>query len=109
MAIQNPNSCGQGYDPFYINHPLTALVLSYGYIYSHSTPVTAIDGTYYIHHTFKLAAHNVGLDENRPNTWETSTSTASGHRWQGMGFEELRSHLASKNRRYHLRRGQGSR
>lgn len=77
----------------------------YGYRYSHSTPITALDGTRYIHHTFKLGSHNVGLDENRPNTWDTSTATSSGRGWHGIGFEELRAHLTSKNRRYSLNMG----
>lgn len=104
MAIQNPNSCGQGHDPFYINHPFTALVLSYGYAYSHSTPITALDRSVHIHHTFRLGEHNVGLDENQPNTWETSCGSGSGHHWRGKGFEELKAHLRSKNRRYFLRK-----
>lgn len=103
MAIQNPNSCGQGHDPFYLNHPFTPLVLAFGYVYSHSTPITAMDGTRYVHHTFKLGEHNVGLDENTPNTWDTSCSTTSS--WQGMGHAELRAHLRSKNRRYGLKMG----
>lgn len=103
--IQNPNSCGQGTDPFYINHPFTPLILSYGYSYSHSTPITALDGTRYVSHTFKNGEHNVSIDENKPNTWTTSTSCASGRHWIGMGFNELRAHLRSKSRRYGLKKG----
>lgn len=49
--IQNPNSCGQGFDPFHNNHPLHGIVVAFGYVYSHSTSVVEMGGTRYIHHT----------------------------------------------------------
>jgi hypothetical protein len=102
MSIQNPNSCGQGTDPFHINHPLSVIVRSFGYVYSHSTPITALDGTRYISHTYKHGEHNVSLSERTPDIWETSTSCASGRSWVGKGATELIAHLKSKKRRYNL-------
>jgi hypothetical protein len=100
MAIENPNTCGQGYDADHLRHPLHATVVKYGYTYSHSTPIHALDGTIYLHHTYKFGAHNVGLSHS--NLWDTSVSTRSSHKWSGKGMAELDAHLKSKRRRYNI-------
>lgn len=100
MVIENPNSSGQGYDADHSRHPLHATVVKYGYTYSHSTPITALDGSTYVHHTYKLGTHNVGLSHGK--LWDTSVSTSSGHKWDGLGAIELDAHLKSKRRRYGL-------
>lgn len=102
MAIQNANSCGQGTDPFHINHHLSAIVRHFGYTYSHSTPITALDRTRYILHTYKHGTHNVSLSEHTPDIWETSVSCSSGRCWRGKGETELIAHLKSKARRHGL-------
>lgn len=104
MAIHNPNSSGQGFDPSHISHPFAALVLSFGYVYGHSTPIHALDGTIYTSHTYRHGEHTVSLDDNQTNIWATSTSCGSGRQWMGKGYAELKAHLASKARRYSLKR-----
>lgn len=102
MAIENPNSCGQGHDPLHSTTVLHPIIVSFGYIYSHSTPVVHPSGRV-IHHTYKFGEHNVSVMDTPTPIWETSTSCASGRHWTGLGASELRAHLASKRRRYGLR------
>jgi len=102
MAIQYPNSCGQGNDPEHVKHPLHATVVKYGYEYSHSTPVRALAGTVYIHHTYKHGEHSVGILHS--NLWDSSVSTGSSQKHSGKGAPELDAHLKSKSRRYGLKR-----
>jgi len=101
MMIEAPNSSGQGYAPSHSEHLLHNEILYWGYAYSHSTPITALDGTQYLHHTYKRGEHNVGVHETGGRlVWDTSVSCGSGHRWTGIGLRELTAHLQSKARRY---------
>lgn len=99
MAIENANSSGQGHDAEHVNHPLYSTVVKHGYVYSHSTPIHTIDGATYIHHTYKLGTHNVGL--NRGESWNTSICSSSGRHWSGKGTARLDAHLKSKRKRYY--------
>lgn len=105
--IKEPNSSGQGYSPEWSTHPLAFKVLSFGYRYSHSTPVGyMVHGVqlWSLHHTFKYGEHTVSLC--KPNgadslLWSTSTSCASGHKHTGIGAKALAEHLLRKSRRYY--------
>lgn len=101
MAIQNANTSGQGFDPFHINTPLHALIVSFGYTYSHSTPVRFAEGVHILH-CYKRGDHNVSTDESEDGGvhWSTSTSCASGRQWTGTGPTQLRKHLKGKRSRY---------
>jgi hypothetical protein len=106
--ILNPNTSGQGLSPLWESHPLTKTVLSMGYTYSHSTPVGWMlrgEQKWALHHTFKQKEHNVSLtrpDNADSYAWSTSTSCASGRKWQGIGAASLLLHLKRKAKRYGL-------
>lgn len=102
--IQDANSCGQGTDPGHARHLYHATITRWGYTYSHSTPVRLLDGSFDVRHTYKQGPHNVSTRE-RSRVWDTSTSSASGRQWSGVGVAELGAHLKSKARRYGLGRG----
>ncbi len=102
MAIQNPNTCGQGFDPFHANLPHHAIITSFGYQYSHSTPVHHV-GAVKIHHTYK---HEVDQEQNCTvignddfSCWETGRS-GSGMRYTSNGLHTLRRYLKSHVRRW---------
>jgi hypothetical protein len=50
-TIVNPNSCGQGYSSEHSRNPYHTLLTSYGWQYSHSTPVTLLEGKK-LYHTY---------------------------------------------------------
>lgn len=101
--IENPNSCGQGYDPTHYDNEYHNIIRAFGYVYSHSTIITALDGTKYTSHCYKLGEtnreHNVSVNTNS-RVWMTSTGCSSGRHWQGLGQVELIAHLRSKRQRY---------
>lgn len=101
MAIQNPNSCEQGYDPDHTANPYHTIITRYGYTYSHSTPVTHAYGPI-IYHTYKQAGHcaSVHLPDSSGWRWSTSTRTGSGWETVGRGQEALEKHLKNKAKRY---------
>ena len=105
MAIQNPNSSGQGFDPFARNNLAHVDILSFGYEYSHSVPVMHGDMGRLIHHCYKRGEHNVsvwdrGMGIFSTVNWTTSTSCASGRHTRGYDVLSLRKHLKNKSRRY---------
>lgn len=105
MAIQNPNSSGQGYDPTHADEDeYFPVITAFGYEYSHSTPVTHMGGERVIHHTYKRAGHNVSTwwASRGPigTQWETSTSTSSGRHTTGNNKAGLVKHLRGKSQRY---------
>lgn len=98
--IINANSSGQGWDVDHELCPGYRTVQSFGYEYSHSTPVN-YHGVIVIHHTFKRAEHNVCLKRvGAFDCWETSVSCASSRRTTGHSVSALRDHLQRKSRRY---------
>lgn len=113
MNIENPNTSGQGFCADHANHQFHSIALEFGYTYSHTTRVYAGSGWVYFWHTYKHGAgkdaHNLGFAHSEATGlptkfWDTSTSCASGHKWEGMGETELRAHLKSKARRYNLKK-----
>jgi predicted transcriptional regulator len=101
-AIGNPNSSGQGFDPDYVKNPHHEAILDAGYEYSHSTPVTHMDGEVRIHHTYKHPDdrnQNVSVWPNQhgQHSWATSRSgppiPQHGNRYGGTSTEELKRHL----------------
>ena len=106
MAIQKPNSSGQGYDPDHQQHPLHPVITTHGYEYSHSTPIYQRNGTTHVHHTYQQGEHKVGVEGHNTN-WESKTSSASGHSQQGTGAAALDKHLQGKRRRYSELRNEG--
>lgn len=107
-GIQNPNSSGQGYHPNHADHPYHDTIVSHGYEYSHSTPITGPSVTTklgqppeqnkYLSHTYKhktLKDHNVsvtvGKNGNKPH-WAVSVS-GSGLENRGNDNNKLNSFL----------------
>ena len=107
--ITSPNSCGQGKCTAAIDHPFALAPLSFGYVYSHSTPVHYPAGVVQMFHTFKhpQGEHSVSLITRRDDgmhgtLWDTSTSPASGRKHWGNGYIALSKHLKGKARRHKL-------
>jgi hypothetical protein len=96
MAIQNPNSSGQGFDPDHKDNPHYATLLKHGYVYSHSTPVRHQSGIVN-HHTYKhpdLKDHVVGVYKpSKMNSHVWSTSKLGGSKYEGQGDAALDKHL----------------
>jgi hypothetical protein len=102
-TIQNPNTSGQG---FCADHqdPTSphAIIVAFGYTYSHSTPVNCA-GWLRIEHTYEQGEHRVSWcrhSPQNPHQWRTTTSTASGRHVRGQDYAALRRHLQGKRRRY---------
>jgi len=95
-GIQNPNSSGQGYHPDHANHPYHDTIVSHGYEYSHSTPITDLSGRKYLQHSYKhkvLKDHVVGVSmkDDKPG-WSVS-KLGSGVRTIGNDNNKLNSFL----------------
>lgn len=107
MAIQEPNTSGQGFDPDHTSNPSHGTITALGYTYSHSTPVIYAGQVRINHHTYKYGEHNVSV-WLRAGTWRWSTSVScgSGRGQNGEGDITLRAHLQNKRRRYRELRGQ---
>jgi hypothetical protein len=105
--IENPNSSGQGYCADHIASLLHWEAVRFGYAYSHSVPITRMDGSKFIHHCYKYGEHNVSFSilPGDRDPWSTSTSCASGRQFTGIGIVALVKHLTSKRRRYPELRG----
>ena len=105
MAIRNPNSSGQGFDPFHRNNLAHNDIIAFNYVYSHSVPVVHFGNKLLIHHCYKQSEHNVSVWEvgfgifTQVN-WTTSVSCASGRYTRGYDVIALRKHLKNKARRY---------
>lgn len=54
MAIANPNTSGQGFDPDHSENSFHAPLIEAGWVYTHSTPIRAQDGSQYLHHTYRF-------------------------------------------------------
>lgn len=98
--ITNPNSSGQGHDPDHVLNPYHALIVSYGFTYSHSTTIHYSGGGGYVHHTYALGERKVGVGKGR---WDAEKSSASGHARGGMSLDTLRQYLTNLERRGELK------
>lgn len=54
MAIMNPNTSGQGFDPDHSDNSFHVALIESGWVYTHSTPIKRADGTTYFHHTYRF-------------------------------------------------------
>ena len=108
--LYNQNSCGQGQFADIQKHPLTNLVQSFGYKYSHSTNTGVGDNKWRLWHTFRHSIkpeHAVGFHEDSTSNIITSCSSSSGYRWKVGGLDEFGylkaiKHLENKRKRYKL-------
>ena len=108
--LYNQNSCGQGQFADIQKHPLTNLVQSFGYKYSHSTNTGVGDNKWRLWHTFRHIIkdeHSVGFYEDNASLIETSCGSSSNYRWRvsgvdNLGFLRAFNHLKKKQRRYKL-------
>lgn len=103
-SIKNPNSSGQGHSDDHLSNPHHNVLIEQGFTYSHSTPITKMDGTKYLHHTYKLGERNVGIDSD--GKWSSSKSSASGRRLTGRSTEDLKKHLKSVKKRTNNEEGE---
>ena len=109
MAIQNPNSSGQGHDPDHEKNPYHATLLKHGYEYSHSTPVNhsaySVSPSHpdykkqdiRIHHSYKhkdLKDHVVGVSSTKDggHKWDVH-KLGQGTSFTGTGWSALDKHL----------------
>src|SRR5262249_41516525 len=105
MAIQRPNSSGQGHDPEHANNPFHDEIMSHGYSYSHTTPIVGRDNQVSHHHTYKKFYgnddHNVGVMKH-PVTkvwgWDAHKG-GPGRHTTGNSTDSLHTYLSNKNRR----------
>lgn len=107
MAIIHANSSGQGFDIDH-NGAFASIIRSFGYGYSHSTPVVHMGGARIIHHTYAHGEHRVSWW--RPGAigseqWSSTVSCASGRHTTGSGALSLVKHLMGKAKRYPELRG----
>jgi len=51
-------------------------------------------------HTYAKGEHKVSVSSHDHGKWQTTVSSASGHRHTGTGVSALEKHLISKNKRY---------
>ena len=109
MAIQNPNSSGQGHDPDHEKNPYHATLLKHGYEYSHSTPVNhsaySVSPSHpdykkqdiRVHHSYKhkdLKDHVVGVSSTKDggHKWDVH-KLGQGTSFTGTGWSALDKHL----------------
>jgi len=108
--LYNQNSCEQGQFADIQKHPLTNLVQSFGYKYSHSTNTGVGDNKWRLWHTFRHITkdeHTVGFYEDSASNIITSCSSSSGYKWGVGGLDEFGyfkaiKHLENKRKRYKL-------
>jgi hypothetical protein len=100
--IQDANTSGQGYSPSHTDTPEHRIIKQWGYHYSHSVSIGALNGFRHLLHCYKRGEHNVSvlLDGGFAPKWITSTSCASGRNHIGRGLDTLRIHLKYKASRY---------
>ena len=99
--IDNPNSSGQGHSDSHKDNPYHKLLTEFGFKYSHSTPITKMDGSKYIHHTYKNK-YNVGVFQQKEDgswLWDASPSSASGYQMHGNSEKRLRNYLSNLKKR----------
>lgn len=102
--IQNPNSSGQGFDPEYKDNPYHNIIVDMGLNYSHTTPITRMDGAKYMHHTYKLnSKFSVGVNGSEVSLsswcWQGSVS-GSGRMRCGYSVALLKKYLKGAVRRH---------
>ena len=100
--IENPNSSGQGYCPEHQTNEAHPVILSYGYQYSHTTPVTLSGGAKVEHHSYYRGDHWVSYHQEPGGSlaWSTSCSLGSGRQHHWHGVVALSLHLKRKRGRY---------
>lgn len=99
-TILSPNTSGQGYCDAHRFSGYHPLAMQYGYLYSHSTPITHMNGVTRILHTYRAGDHTLSFGDHPSTRWHTSTAPASGRQHSGDTYEELARHLANKARRH---------
>lgn len=91
--IINPNSSGQGTDDSHVTHPLHTTLVSFGFTYSHSTPITRADRTKYVCHTYKRGERVIGVNDTGSLGWQGKTRCGSGRCSAGKGILSLTKYL----------------
>lgn len=91
--IINPNSSGQGTDDSHVTHPLHTTLVSFGFTYSHSTPITRSNGTKYVHHTYSRGERVVGVNHTGSLRWEGQARCGSGRYRRDSGVQSLTKYL----------------
>lgn len=80
-AIENPNSSGQGFCAAHPENPHHAVLTAHGWTYSHTTRITAVDGSHFGHHSYRFPGTDwvVGVDA-RPGWKAVAHNLGSGRR-----------------------------
>jgi hypothetical protein len=93
-AIKDANSCGQGFDADHTKNPHHETLIDAGFSYSHSTPVTHLNGEKINHHTYKRADRSISVYQKDGNWhWNGSARPGSGHHYAGKGEDKLNRYI----------------
>ena len=97
-AIENPNSSGQGYCAAHVNNPHHATITKYGWVYSHTTPIRAVDGSIYTIHTYKHKHVDWNISVNCRPGWRVDSSRGGSGRMTSYFGSQLDKYLKRKSR-----------
>lgn len=98
LTIENPNSCGQGFNPHHVSNPHHDMLTELGLEYSHTTPIRAVDGSKFAHHTYIIPDTDWRIGVNcRPGFIIESGRGGSG-RYHRMFHDEAKRYLKRKLR-----------
>ena len=89
--------CGQGYCAYHVANPNHDTLTRYGWQYSHTTAIRAVDGSRYAHHTYRYRGTDrvVGID-CRPGWLATAHSLGDGRSYPIVGVAEMDKYLRRK-------------
>lgn len=98
LILENDNGSGQGFNPYHAENPHHAILTGHGWLYTHTTRITAVDGSKFAHHTYRFAETDwcAGVDM-RPGFQVSIGRKGSGRRTVFFGAS-LAKYLRRKSR-----------
>mgnify|MGYP000243359268 FL=1 len=89
--IQNPNSSGQGFCHAHNTNPYHNDLATIGWWYSHTTPITAVDGSKYGIHCYRFAKSDWSIGVNARPGWRADAGKGgSGRKTPLFGSQVVR-------------------
>lgn len=99
LVIENPNSSKQGHCPHHAENPHHDVLIEFGWEYSHTTPIRAMDQSQYAIHTYRYPGTDYVVGVNCQPGWRADASKLGAGYNHSYFASQLRRYLKSKARR----------
>lgn len=97
LIIESPNSCGQGYNPHHAENPHHAVLVEFGWLYSHTTGVRHGWSNRALH-TYRYPGTDWVISIRCGAGWEVTASKLGSGRRHTMFGSQLRHYLKRKTK-----------